>query len=86
MSHLLPTILRLLATTLTQIAELLEKTRDTRTEDEESLVQYTPTTTLVSQINPGPCQYCARDRIDPRVSVCYFHLNKEQKKQYYPET
>lgn len=85
MSNLLPQILRLLASTLTQIAELLEKPRSTRAEDEESLVQYTPTATIVTQ-NFGPCQYCARDRIDPRVSVCYFHLNKEQKKQYYPET
>lgn len=101
MSNLLPQVLRLLASALTQIAELYEAHLQQQTQqqpqpadiesglqlnhsDNSSVVQYTPTHTSQT-LDLGTCLYCARSRVRNNIPRCFYHLDRETKRELYPE-
>ena len=91
MNHL-PEILRIIAQALTQIAGLLTAQSSEPEDNQSSLVQYTPSTTLKPEqdleqgiYDKGPCRYCTRSRVDQDIPLCYFHLDKRTKKTLYPD-
>lgn len=100
MSDLLPQILRIIATALNQAAELLEARLNQPQQqpqpadiesglplnhsDNSSVVQYTPTHTSQTP-DLGTCLYCARSRVRNNIPRCFYHLDRETKRELYPE-
>lgn len=100
MSDLLPQILRLIATALNQAAELFEarlanQQQHSQNADLESglqhnhdtassVVPHTPTQTSQT-LDLGTCLYCTRSRIRNDIPRCFYHLDRETKRELYSE-
>lgn len=90
MSNILPKALRLIAATLTQIADLIEGSLLQQQQQHQPPAdiesgRYTPNSTTTLTINYGPCNYCARSRVSHEIPFCFYHLDRKTKRELYPD-